>query len=254
MHNNKILIVIPARYASVRFPGKPLALIGNKPMIQWVYENALKTGFPAVVATDDERILTAVVAFGGKGVMTSADHPSGTDRCLEAATAFAAQTGKTFDVIVNVQGDEPFVKPEQIIALADSFQDASTDIATLVHAVKSDENFEAISDPNKVKVVRSANGKALYFSRSTVPYNRNVPLEKWISEHTYYIHIGMYAYRFNALKAITRLAPSPLELTEKLEQLRWLENGFSIQTAVSHYQTIGVDTPADLEKVNAMLR
>ncbi len=248
------LIVIPARYASVRFPGKPLALIQDKPMVQWVYENAIKTGFQAVVATDDERIYNTVLSFGGKAVMTSPDHPSGTDRCLEAMLAFSKQEQQQFDIVVNVQGDEPFVQPEQIRSLAESFSDPKIDIATLISEVDEKEPFETIFDANKVKVVTAINGNALYFSRSTIPYNRNVSHNDWIGAHPYYIHIGMYAYRTQVLEEITQLPPSKLEMVEKLEQLRWLENGYTIKTTVSDYHAIGVDTPEDLEKVNQIAK
>ncbi len=252
MNSNKVLIIIPARFASVRFPGKPLALIQEKPMVQWVYENAVKTGFQAVVATDDDRIFNTVKAFGGEVVMTSAEHPSGTDRCLEALQTFAAQKQSEFDIVVNVQGDEPFVQAAHIKALVDCFQDAKTDIATLIAEVDKTAPFETIFNPNKVKVVRAKNGNALYFSRSTIPYNRNVEHNDWIANHAYFTHIGMYAYRSKVLQEITQLPVSALEATEKLEQLRWLENGYTIKTSVTDYHAIGVDTPEDLEKVNLM--
>lgn len=244
------LIVIPARYASTRFPGKPLALISNKPMIQWVYENALKAQKDVVVATDDERILNTVIKFGGNAVMTSPDHPSGTDRCKEAAQNYMTETGNSYDIIVNIQGDEPFIKPEQINALVECFQTPTIDIATLITPVKKGSKFSSLSDSNRVKVVKSLKGRALYFSRSVVPFNRTNKTSEWINDHTYFIHIGMYAFRFSVLEEITELPVSSLENVEKLEQLRWLENDYTIQTAESDYHSIGVDTPEDLERLN----
>lgn len=247
------LIVIPARYASTRFPGKPLALISNKPMIQWVYENASKTGKDVLVATDDERILKKVVEFGGKAVMTSPDHPSGTDRCKEAAQKFMDITGNNYDIVVNIQGDEPFIKSEQIKALIECFDTKTVDIATLITPVKKDADFSEIADANRVKVVKTVNGRALYFSRSIIPFNRTNDTVEWIKDHTYFFHIGMYAFRLSVLKEITNLPLSTLENVEKLEQLRWLENGYTIQTAESHYHSIGVDTPEDLERLQKEL-
>lgn len=247
------LIVIPARYASTRFPGKPLALISNKPMIQWVFENASKTGLDVVVATDDNRIMDVVLGFGGKAVMTSPNHPSGTDRCREAAENFMSQSGKSFDIVVNIQGDEPFIAQSQITSLVECFNNPSVDVATLVTKVASENDFAVLADPNRVKVVTAQDGRALYFSRSVIPYNRNVEKEKWLIDHTYFFHIGMYAFRMPVLKEITQLPVSVLENTEKLEQLRWLENGYTIQTATSEHHSIGVDTPEDLERLNQEL-
>lgn len=245
-----ILIVIPARYASTRFPGKPLALISNKPMIQWVYENAIKTGFDAVVATDDLRIFEVVNHFKGKAVMTSPDHPSGTDRCKEAAEKYTQQSGKQFDVVVNIQGDEPFIKPDQILALTACFSSPNVDIATLITQVEGSDNIKNLKDANRVKVVTSKNGRALYFSRSVIPFNRNTSEQNWLDKHRYFFHIGMYAFRLNVLKEITELPVSTLEQTERLEQLRWLENDYIIQTALTDQHSIGVDTPEDLERLN----
>ncbi len=249
-----ILIVIPARYASTRFPGKPLALISNKPMIQWVYENATKTGLDAVVATDDTRILNTVSGFGGIAVMTSPDHPSGTDRCREAAEKYMQSSGKKFTIVVNIQGDEPFIQPEQILALTDCFASPTVDVATLVTPVDYSAEFKQLQDANRVKVVTAKNGRALYFSRSVIPFNRNSPEENWLQEHPYFFHIGMYAFRLTVLQEITELPVSSLEQTERLEQLRWLENGYVIQTAVTHQHSIGVDTPEDLARLNAKLQ
>lgn len=252
MNIDNVLIVIPARYASVRFPGKPLALIGNKPMVQWVYENAAKTTCDVVIATDDERIMNATSNFNANAVLTSPDHPSGTDRCLEAAQKFSAKRQKKYEIIVNVQGDEPFIHPNQILALVKCFSDDRTDIATLISEVDKTEAYEAIEDANKVKVVKGTNGNALYFSRSPIPFCRGIDTSEWISTHQYYTHIGMYAYRLNVLESITKITPSALELTEKLEQLRWLENGFTIKTAITTQHSIGVDTPEDLKKANLL--
>lgn len=250
----KHLIVIPARYASTRFPGKPLAKIGEKPMVQWVYENASKTGFDTVVATDDDRILKAVEAFGGKAVLTNPDHPSGTDRCLEAAEEMANEKGNAYDIIINVQGDEPFIDLEQIQQLASCFENENVDIATLVTPIPETEDYTFLADPNKVKAVVSENGLANYFSRSPIPYLRNVDKENWLKEHKFFLHLGMYAYRFNVLHEITKLSPSTLEKVESLEQLRWLENGYKIMVKETNHRSIGVDTPEDLESANLLIK
>lgn len=235
--------VIPARYASSRFPGKPLALIGAKPMIEHVYERVTEAIDNVVVATDDQRIYDAVKNFGGKACMTSADHQSGTDRCREAAEL----TFPHADVIVNIQGDEPFIDPAQIKLLMECFDDPETDIATLVRKFDPQEGFEALFDPNIVKVVRGDDGRAVYFSRSVIPYVRKTPWQEWPDKTEYFTHIGIYAYRNRTLKAITELKQSSLEIAESLEQLRWLQAGYRIATRVSPSRTIGIDTPADLE-------
>lgn len=237
----KILIVIPARYASTRFPAKPLVDIGGKSMIQRVYEQAKKTpGISAVVvATDHQKISEHVTSFGGAVCMTKESHVSGTDRCYEALTL---QKDK-FDYVINIQGDEPFIQPEQITLLA-NLLDGSTEIATLV---KSIENPEQLFNPNVVKAVISQKGEALYFSRSTIPHIRNTPNEVWMQKHTFYKHIGMYAYRTDILQQLTILPVSTLEKAESLEQLRWLENGFKIKVAETKQETIGIDTPEDLD-------
>ena len=242
----KFLAVIPARYASTRFPGKPLALIGDKPMIQHVYEQAKKAGEDFVVATDDKRIYDAVEAFGGKVLLTSDKHRSGTDRCFEALQKMSGE----YDVVINIQGDEPFIQPEQIETLKACFTDPKTEIATLIKPFDKDALWDDLSSPNTPKVVINKRMEAMFFSRSVIPYLRGTDRTKWLKTHTYYKHIGLYAYKTNILAEITELEPSALEKAENLEQLRWLENGYSIKVGITHQQTIGVDTPEDLEKAN----
>ncbi|MDO4950199.1 MAG: 3-deoxy-manno-octulosonate cytidylyltransferase [Bacteroidales bacterium] len=242
--------IIPARYASTRFPAKPLALLGGKPMIQRVYEQVNGVLDDAWVATDDERIEAAVKAFGGKVVMTSTTHRSGTDRCYEAFT----KIGHGFDVVVNIQGDEPFIQPQQIKSLCKCFDDPSTQIATLVKPFAETDGIEAVENPNSPKVVVDARWHALYFSRSVVPYRRNVPREEWMKDFTFYKHIGMYAYKAETLREITSLPAGTLEQAESLEQLRWIENGYTIKVGISEIETIGIDTPADLAKAEAFLQ
>ncbi|MBP9883853.1 MAG: 3-deoxy-manno-octulosonate cytidylyltransferase [Chitinophagales bacterium] len=244
----KILAVIPARYASTRFPGKPLAIIQGKSMIQRVYEQAQKCKAlnAVVVATDDLRIEQAVKQFNGRVVMTSGIHQSGTERCAEVA----ADIEDDFDVVINVQGDEPFIQPGQIALLANCFMQETTDIATLVKRITAESE---LSDPNTVKVVLDEKRKALYFSRSTIPYQRNIPAEQWLNSGMYYKHIGIYGYRKNALEEIVKLPPNELEQAESLEQLRWLANGYRIQTAITELETISVDTPEDLIRVNQFI-
>ncbi len=254
MKQLKVLIVIPARYASTRFPGKPLALIGNKPMIQWVYENAAQTGFDIVVATDDTRIEEAVRRFNGHVLLTREDHPSGTDRCFEAASIWADSQNTNPDIVINVQGDEPFIQKDQIQALADTFLSPDTQIATLARKFNKKDGFDALKDPNKVKVIFNKNGRAIYFSRSVIPYIRGSEKEDWFEKQDFFNHVGMYAYRYDALKQIVTLPPSRLELAESLEQLRWLENEFIIKVKETDHASIGVDTPEDLEKVNQSLK
>lgn len=246
----RVLILIPARYASTRFPGKPLAEIGGKPMIQHVVEKAKTVTEDVYVATDDERIQACVESFGGCAIMTSAEHRSGTDRCYEAFQKVVAVTGKTYDVVVNIQGDEPFIRPEQVCHLVSCFEDPEVQIATLG---KKFENNSDIFDPNKVKVVFSAQGTALYFSRSAIPFCRGVEQNEWLSVTPFYKHVGMYAYRPQVLKEITALSPGVLEKAESLEQLRWLENGYKIAIRVTDHESIGIDTPEDLKKANKAL-
>ena len=238
----KFIGIIPARYESTRFPGKPLADINGKPMIQRVYENVAGELSGVWVATDDQRIFDAVARFGGKAILTSTAHRSGTDRVAEAAEIISANTD--FDVVVNIQGDEPFVSGGQIRALKECFSD-ETEIATLVRII---EEINELFDQNKPKVVVSDNKNALYFSRSTIPFLRGVEKDEWLREATFYAHVGIYAYRKDILKKLSELKPGILEQAESLEQLRWLENGFSIKTAVTDYSGFGIDTPEDLAR------
>lgn len=246
----KFIGIIPARYASTRFPAKPLAVLGGKPVIQRVYEQVSGIFDEAYVATDDERIEVAVKAFGGKVVMTSPNHKSGTDRCYEAFT----KVGGGYDVVVNIQGDEPFIQPSQLEAVKACFEDPTTQIATLVKPFTTDDGFVALENVNSPKVVVNANMNALYFSRSIIPYQRNADKKDWLAGHTYYKHIGLYAYRAEVLKEITSLPQSSLELAESLEQLRWLENGYTIKVGVTQVETIGIDTPEDLERAEEFLK
>lgn len=245
----KFLGIIPARYASTRFPAKPLAMLGGKPVIQRVYEQVAGILDDAYVATDDERIEAAVRAFGGKVVMTSTEHKSGTDRCREACE----KVGGTFDVVVNIQGDEPFIHPSQLETVKACFDDPATQIATLVKPFTPDNGFEALENVNSPKVVLDKRMNALYFSRSIIPYQRNAGKEEWLKNHTYYKHIGLYAYRVEVLKEITALPQSSLEMAESLEQLRWLENGYTVKAGITHVETIGIDTPEDLERAERFL-
>ena len=233
--------IIPARYQSSRLPGKPLAKIKDKPMIQWVYENASKALPYVCVATDDDRIFEAVKAFGGEVVKTLSSHQSGTDRCAEAALKIAKKID--FDIVVNIQGDEPFVKPEQIELIKSCFE-SETEIATLIKKIDSEEE---LFNPNRPKVVLDRNNFALYFSRSPIPYFRGEENKSWVSKHSFWSHIGMYAFKTDVLQRLTKLPQGSLELAESLEQLRWLENGLKIKTAETTTATIGIDTPEDLE-------
>lgn len=246
----KFIGIIPARYASTRFPGKPLADIGGKLMIQRVYEQASKVLEHVFVATDDERIKEAVEAFGGKVAMTSADHRSGTDRCAEALQIAQLATNEAFDVVVNIQGDEPFIQPHQLESVMKCFDDPKTDIATLVKPfAKGDE----VTNPNQVKAILNLKGQAIYFSRSPIPYLRNAESEVWSNHVEYLKHLGIYAYRSNVLQEITQLPASPLEIAESLEQNRWIENGYVIRVEKTDFESLAVDTPEDLEKIKAYL-
>ena len=242
--------IIPARFASSRFPGKPLALIGNKTMIQRVYEQTSKVLELVYVATDDKRIYENVINFGGKAIMTSPDHQSGTDRCAEAVSKITNETGESIDVVINIQGDEPFIKPEQIELLMKCFTSRKVEIATLV---RKTEPGEDIFNPNQPKVILTTEGDAIYFSRAAIPYLRDAEQSRWSLKHVYYKHIGLYAYRTETLNKLTLLPRSPLEITESLEQNRWIENGYKIRTAVTLWETIGIDTPDDLEKAKLLL-
>lgn len=246
----KFIGIIPARYASTRFPGKPLAMLGGKPVIQRVYEQVDGILDAAIVATDDERIEAAVKAFGGRVVMTGTHHKSGTDRCFEAYTKVAEE----YDVIVNIQGDEPFIQPQQLEAIKNCFEsDAQTQIATLVKPFTKEDGLAALENPNSPKVVVDNRMRALYFSRSVIPYLRGVEKDEWLSTHTFYKHIGLYAYRAEVFREITSLPQSGLELAESLEQLRWVQNGYTIKVGISEIETIGIDTPEDLQQAEAFL-
>ncbi len=246
----KFLAIIPARYASTRFPAKPLALLGNKPIIQRVYERVQSVFESLCVATDDERIAKAVESFGGKAVMTSTAHKSGTDRCYEAF----CKMGGDADVVVNVQGDEPFIAESQLRSIMDCFADAQTEIATLVKPFGNDVSVESIENPNSPKVVVDANGYALYFSRSVIPYLRSINKAEWPKHHTFLKHIGLYAYRADVLKRITSMPMGELETCESLEQLRWLQAGFRIKVGTTDVETIGIDTPEDLQRAEQFLK
>ncbi len=241
----KFLGIIPARYASTRFPGKPLVDMLGKPMIQRVYEQVSGLLDEVCVATDDERIFDVVRNFGGNIVMTSTEHKSGTDRCQEAFT----KIGKPFDVVINIQGDEPFIQQSQIELIKSCFEDENTQIATLVKPFSPDDDFEtAVFNPNSPKVVLNKQNQAIYFSRSVIPYVRGKEYTEWLKNAVFYKHIGLYAYKSEVLEEITRLPQSALELAESLEQLRWIENGYTIKAGITHEETIGIDTPEDLEK------
>lgn len=239
-----IVGIIPARYASSRFPGKPLADIAGKSMIQRVYERCLLSNSlsSAVVATDDDRIADHVKSFGGHVILTSSSHNSGTDRCAEAANHFPDA-----DIIINIQGDEPFIQPEQIDLLAGCFKKEGTEIATLIKKIDS---YQELFNPNTPKVVVNGAGKALYFSRNTIPFQRDTPESEWLENQVYFKHIGIYGFRVKTLQELTLLPTSSLEKAEALEQLRWLENGYSIQTAETSYQSYGIDSPDDI--INAL--
>lgn len=245
----KFIGIIPARYASTRFPAKPLAMLGGKPVIQRVYEQVAGVLDDVCVATDDERIEKAVEAFGGKVVMTSVNHKSGTDRCYEAY----CKVGQGYDVVVNIQGDEPFIQRSQLEAVKACFDDEATQIATLVKPFRPEDGFDALENVNSPKVVVNRQMQALYFSRSIIPFQRSRDRKEWLANHVYYKHIGLYAYRASVLKEITALPQSPLELAESLEQLRWLENDYTVKVGISEVETIGIDTPQDLERAEAFL-
>ena len=246
----KFTAIIPARYASTRFPAKPLALLGGKPIIQHVYERVVKVFDEAFVATDNSEIFSCVESFGGRAVMTREDHKSGTDRCYEAFL----NVGGNYDVIVNVQGDEPFIAESQLLTIKSLFEDETVDIATLVKPFAVTDGWQALSNPNSPKVVLNNAGEALYFSRSVIPYLRGVEPEKWLEHHEFLRHIGLYAYRAEALKRITSLPQSPLEKAESLEQLRWLEAGMKIKVGKTDVETIGIDTPEDLKRAEEFLK
>ena len=242
----KFIGIIPARFASTRFPGKPLAMLGGKTVIQRVYEQATAILDEAYVATDDERIYQAVEQFGGRAIMTRTDHKSGTDRIEEAAEKIGTQA----DVIINIQGDEPFIQQSQIETLMHLFDDPTTQIGTLG---KRFETIEAVQNPNSPKIVTDKRGFALYFSRSIIPYIRGKEQGEWLKHFPFLKHLGLYAYRREVLREITLLPQSPLEIAESLEQLRWLENGYRIRVGLTDVETVGIDTPEDLQRAEAFL-
>ncbi len=246
----RVVAIIPARYASTRFEGKPLAKLGGVTVIERVYRRVSSVVDVVVVATDDERIVREVESFGARAIMTSTEHRSGTDRCWEAYTKLSTEA----DIVINVQGDEPFIDPSQIKSLVECFDSAEVDIATLIKPFEPTDGVEALENPNTPKVVIDKDMRAIYFSRSVIPYLRGVAREEWLTNHTFYKHIGMYAFRVDALAKVTQLPQSSLEVAESLEQLRWLENGYKIGVGVTNIETIGIDTPQDLENAELFLK
>lgn len=241
-----ILGIIPARFASTRFPGKPLTVINGKTMIRRVYEQASASKLlqKVIVATDDDRISNEVKSFGGEVVMTSDQHRSGTDRCAEAVSLVEGR----WDVVINIQGDEPFIQPEQIDLLAALFNDREVEIGTLVKKLCDPSDLD---NPNTMKVVLDAKNNGIYFSRSAIPFVRGEEKSNWLNKHFFYKHIGIYGYRTDILKKLTLLEPGKLEIAESLEQLRWLENGYKIRTAFTTLETISIDSPEDLHKLKS---
>ena len=238
----KVIGIIPSRYASTRFPSKPLSMIKGKTMIQRVWEQAWKSKLDAVViATDDIRIADEVLKFGGQYVMTDPNHRSGTDRCREALYRVEG----SYDAVVNIQGDEPFIDPNQINQVIDLISRDDTQLASL--AKRIEDEYELFS-PNTVKVVMDKLGNALYFSRNPIPFMRNLDHEKWLQKGEFYKHIGLYAYKTDVLCEIAKMSPTMLETSESLEQLRWLENGFHIRMGITQIESLSVDTQEDLEK------
>lgn len=253
LHQNthrRVIAVIPARYASVRFPGKPLAMLGDRPVIRWVYDRVGEAVDDVYVATDDVRILHAVEDFGGRAVLTSADHMSGSSRVAEACRLIGGEV----DVVVNVQGDEPFISPGDIRKLAACFDDTSVSIATLVFPFPSDGSYAELSDPARPKVEVDSSGDAVCFSRSVIPYVRDVPTSQWPSLGIHLIHVGVYAFRIPTLYELIQLPPSAAEKAERLEQLRWLSGGFKIRAVTASSPSQGIDTPGDLQKALCKLK
>lgn len=244
MERLKFVGIIPARYASTRFPGKPLVKIGDKTMIQRVYEQTLKVLEHVYVATDDDRIFNEVIRFGGKAIMTDHNHKSGTDRCYEAYTKLK----QDFEVIVNIQGDEPFIQPVQLQTLMNCFNDNQVEIATLVRKVTNEDGIDFLFSANHPKVVINKNQDAIYFSRSVIPFLRGVSSDDYLNHHTFYAHIGLYAYKTNVLEKLVDLSPSLLETAESLEQLRWIEEGYKIRVGFTAERSVGIDTPLDLKE------
>lgn len=249
MNKTNCVAIIPARFASSRFPGKPLAVLAGKTIIEHVYQRVSEVVNDVYVAVDDQRIFDCVENFGGKAIMTSPNHKSGTDRVAEAYK----NTGRHFDVVINVQGDEPFIHKEQIEALIACFDKKDTDIATIAKPFSANDGMNALLNPNTPKVAIARDMKALYFSRSVIPYIRGVEKTDWLSSHTFYKHIGIYGFRSDVLMEITKLPQGTLEKAESLEQLRWLENGYSIRVAINDFETVGIDTPEDLKRAEQYL-
>jgi len=246
----KFLGIIPARYGSTRLEGKPLADINGKSMIQWVYEKVKLEMDVVYVATDDMRIKNAVEKFGGLAVMTSAEHTTGTNRCLEALEIIQDELNTKFDVVVNVQGDEPMINPEQIKTLINCFDDTSTELATLVIPVADAEDLE---NDSEVFVTFDVNMRALYFSRAVIPVVHGIDKHEWMNHTTFYKHLGLYAYTSMALQSFANLPQSKIEKLEKLEQNRWLENGGTIKIGITQHQSIPVDTIEDLERIRKII-
>ena len=243
----KFIAIIPSRYGSSRFPGKPLVDVAGKMMIQRVYEQVVQTMDDVWVATDDERIEAAVRSFGGKVVMTSVEHRSGTDRCAEAIMKIMSETGENYDVVINVQGDEPFIQPDHIKDLQRPFLvDPLTEIATLIQHVYK---LEILLNPAEVKVVLDIHGNAIYFSRLPIPMVAKYDQSEWIDKFSYFCHVGIYAYRTDILQKLSKLPEGSLEKAESLEQLRWLENGYKIKTEITDQISVGIDTPEELRKI-----
>lgn len=257
----EFIAIIPARYASTRFPAKPLAMLGGKTVIERVYRRAENHFSQVVVATDDQRIADAVTSFGGRAVMTSIEHRSGTDRCWEAFTHLMRSSGLNPDsddvdryVVVNIQGDEPFIHPQQLETIKSCFSTPQVNIATLAKPFTMSDGWKALENPNSPKVIFDQNHRAIYFSRSVIPYLRGTEKgDEWLEHHTYYKHIGIYAYRGRSLREITRLPQTTLEKAESLEQLRWIENNYHIEVGITEIETIGIDTPEDLSRAEQFL-
>lgn len=245
----RVVAIIPARYFSTRLPAKPLQKLGRKSIIEWVYEAVSGVIADVAVATDDRRIAQEVERFGGRAIMTATSHRSGTDRCAEALERLDAE----YDVVINVQGDEPFIRREHIEMLLGCFEDADTDIATLAKPFTEEDGVDSLLNPNNVKLVAGLDGRALYFSRSPIPYLRDVPKDEWLKHHAYLKHLGIYAFRAPVLRAITRLEPTPLEMAERLEQLRWLEHDYRITVAETEFASIGIDTAEDLQRAEEFI-
>ena len=243
-----ILGIIPARYASSRFPGKPLAIINGKSMIQRVYEQACKAKIlsEVIIATDSEAIANHIKTFNGKYIITSENHKSGTERCNEVLEKLQVKNPeKKYDIVINIQGDEPYINPEQIKIVTNCFKDENVDIATLIKKIDSQDE---LTNPNVVKVVTDNDKNAIYFSRSPIPFLKNIDSKEWLKHQNYYKHIGIYAYKSEVLKKITKLKTGILEKAEGLEQLRWIENGYSIKTEITDYESHAVDVPEDILK------